>query len=59
MTLGIEVSDTPTLNITPGHTSLEAEVEITMFVDNGSGIQNIAFALELVSFFHEVGDLVL
>ncbi|CAI8033026.1 Bactericidal permeability-increasing protein [Geodia barretti] len=47
--LGVAVSGIPTLNITTNHTAMEAEVEVTMFVANGNGREDVAFVLDFVS----------
>ena len=47
--LGVAVSGTPTLNITTNHTAMEAEVEVTMFVADGNGREDVAFVLDFVS----------
>ena len=47
--LGIAVSSRPTLNVTHGHTVLQARASVTMFVSDSSGREDTAFTLEFVS----------
>ena len=54
MKLGIAVVHYPTLNVTSQYASLHAKINLTMYVTNSSGGDEMAFVLQFVS-----GNLIL